>query len=219
LDQSSTISPIAKTSTPSATFAGPFPVEIISRMLGIPVEDRQRGFGTGPTVSCTERSALPSTATKRLPIDARVCDLTSTSWSPEKRQRPADDMLSRLCSAEVARRGRRDPRLLMMWRSRLRHVAGRGRGRDSDQAGGQRHCALARNPPSGRMFSPTKDRLPAAVEEILRYWPPSQYQGRFSMRERTFWRHHHPGRSAHPLLTAAATRDERAFADPGPIQR
>src|SRR5207237_10787295 len=55
------------------------------------------------------------------------------------------------------------------------------------------------------------DLLPGAVEGILRYWPPSQYQGRFSVLDREF----EGGtiRSGYPvlLLTGAATRDERAY--------
>ena len=56
--------------------------------------------------------------------------------------------------------------------------------------------------------------VPNAVEEILRYWPPSQYQGRFSLQDVTL--HGVTLPAGHPvlLITGAATRDERAFDDP-----
>src|SRR3546814_9428620 len=52
---------------------------------------------------------------------------------------------------------------------------------------------------------------PGAVEEILRYHPPSQYQGRFSHEERTFEGGTIPAGYPVLLLTGAATRHPRAF--------
>ncbi|MGH8920546.1 MAG: cytochrome P450, partial [Actinomycetes bacterium] len=56
--------------------------------------------------------------------------------------------------------------------------------------------------------------IPAAVSEILRYWPPSQYQGRFALRDTEL--HGTTLTAGRPvlLLTGAATRDERRFVDP-----
>ena len=53
-----------------------------------------------------------------------------------------------------------------------------------------------------------------AIEEILRYLPPSQYQGRFSVEDRTYEGGTIP--AGHPvlLITGAATRDPRAFDRP-----
>jgi cytochrome P450 len=53
--------------------------------------------------------------------------------------------------------------------------------------------------------------IPRAVEEILRFLPPSQYQGRFSLKDREFEGGTVP--AGHPvlLLTGAATRDPRAY--------
>src|SRR3546814_12285297 len=50
--------------------------------------------------------------------------------------------------------------------------------------------------------------LPGAVEEILRYHPPSQYQGRFSHEERTFEGGTLPAGYPVQLLTGPATRSE-----------
>ena len=56
--------------------------------------------------------------------------------------------------------------------------------------------------------------VPGAVEEILRYWPPSQYQGRYSVQD-SEW-HGTTIPAGHPvlLLTGAATHDEREYPDP-----
>jgi cytochrome P450 len=57
-------------------------------------------------------------------------------------------------------------------------------------------------------------RIPAAVEELLRYDPPSQMQGRTTTQDVTLHGVTIPAGSKTMLLTASATRDERAFANP-----
>ena len=56
--------------------------------------------------------------------------------------------------------------------------------------------------------------IPGAVEEILRYYPPSQYQGRYAPHDVTLHGVTIPGGTPVILLTGAATHDERAFDDP-----
>ena len=56
--------------------------------------------------------------------------------------------------------------------------------------------------------------IPAAVEEILRLLPPSQYQGRYSVEDRTFEGGTIPAGFPVLLVTGAATRDPRAFDRP-----
>jgi cytochrome P450 len=53
--------------------------------------------------------------------------------------------------------------------------------------------------------------IPRAVEEILRFNPPSQYQGRFTTEEVRLDAGVIPAGSPTLLLTGAATRDPRAF--------
>ena len=53
-----------------------------------------------------------------------------------------------------------------------------------------------------------------AVEEVLRYWAPSQYQGRFSHRDSQFHGVTIPAGEPVLLLTGAANRDEREYEDP-----
>src|SRR4029079_17026133 len=57
--------------------------------------------------------------------------------------------------------------------------------------------------------------------EILRYWPPSQYQGRFCVQERTLEGGTVPAGFPVLLITGAATRAPRAFerADDFDIER
>ena len=59
---------------------------------------------------------------------------------------------------------------------------------------------------------PTK--VPGAVEEILRYYPPSQYQGRYSVRESTHSGVTIPAGFPTILVTGSASRDERFYDEP-----
>lgn len=56
--------------------------------------------------------------------------------------------------------------------------------------------------------------IPSAVEELLRYDPPSQMQGRTTSQDVTLHGVTIPAGSRTMLLTASANRDERAFDDP-----
>ena len=73
---------------------------------------------------------------------------------------------------------------------------------------------FARHPDQYRRLIDDRGSIPAAVEEILRIWPPSQYQGRFSLQDAEF--HGVTLPAGHPvlLITGSATRDERFFDDP-----
>ena len=141
----------------------------------------------------------------------------------EKRKNPADDML--LAAGPGHRRpGRRHRDRPRRRRDRrLRHPHRRGRCRDGHQAGRQRGRAV--RPPtatSGRRCSTTADKIPGAVEEILRYLPALAVPGPLLDRgPRVRRRHASPPGFPVLLLTGAATRDPRAFerADDFDIER
>ena len=71
-----------------------------------------------------------------------------------------------------------------------------------------------RHPDQWQRLSADPECIPGAVEEVLRYLPPSQYQGRFSFEERTFEGGTIPAGFPVLLVTGAATRDPRAFERP-----
>jgi cytochrome P450 len=56
--------------------------------------------------------------------------------------------------------------------------------------------------------------IPDAVTEVLRYWSPSQYQGRSTTRDVECYGRTVPKGARVLLLTGAANRDEREFPDP-----
>ena len=80
---------------------------------------------------------------------------------------------------------------------------------------------FSRHPDQWQKILDDREKIPRAVEEILRYWPPSQYQGRFCVEERKLEGGTVPAGFPVLLITGAATRDPRAFerADEFDIER
>jgi len=74
--------------------------------------------------------------------------------------------------------------------------------------------ALARFPSERAKLLADRSLIPNAVEEILRFEPPSQLQGRTTTREVTLHGVTIPKGAKTMLLTGAATRDERRFENP-----
>jgi cytochrome P450 len=73
---------------------------------------------------------------------------------------------------------------------------------------------FARHPEQWQKILDDREKIPRAVEEILRILPPSQYQGRFSKADRDFDGVTLPAGFPVLLITGAATRDPRAFENP-----
>ncbi|MGV7975223.1 cytochrome P450, partial [Mycobacterium kansasii] len=79
---------------------------------------------------------------------------------------------------------------------------------------GNAMVAFADFPDQWRKLQQDRSKIPAAVEELLRYEAPSQYQVRTATRDVTLHGRVIPEGSAVLLVTGSATRDERMFPDP-----
>jgi cytochrome P450 len=71
-----------------------------------------------------------------------------------------------------------------------------------------------RNPDQWSRVLDDPATIPGAVEEVLRYWAPSQYQGRVLTDDVTLHGETIPAGARVLLLTGAANRDERAYPEP-----
>jgi len=73
---------------------------------------------------------------------------------------------------------------------------------------------FARHPDQWNKVLADRSLIAPAVEEVLRYHPPSQYQGRFTVQESE--RHGVTIPAGYPiiLITGAATRDDRHYDEP-----
>lgn len=77
---------------------------------------------------------------------------------------------------------------------------------------------LQRFPAVHRAILEDPSRIPDAVEEVLRFWPPSQIQARTATRDVERHGITIPAGGRVLLLTGAATRDEREFPDPDDLR-
>ena len=194
-----------------ADFSALFPVEIISRMLGVPPGERQQIRHWLDLSLHREPGELdPTPEGQQALIDTIVYfrDLTT-----HRRENPADDMITRLIEAEVEL----DDGPHRLTDNEIAGFAGLLGGAGAETVTkliGNAVVLFDRNPDQWQLVLDDADKVAPAVEEILRYHPPSQYQGRFSYDERTFEGGTIP--KGHPvlLLTGAATRDPRHFEDP-----
>jgi cytochrome P450 len=195
-----------------ADFAAPFPVEVISRMLGVPEEDRQGirhriDLGLHREPGQTE----PSEENMQAILENGIYFHELTV---DKRKNPGDDMLSRLTQVTVDRGDGVETGLDDAEITGFASLLGGAGAETVTKLVGNAVVLFWRNPDQWRKVADDREKIPRAVEEILRYWPPSQYQGRFSRQERTLESGTVPAGFPVLLITGAATRDPRAFERP-----
>jgi len=193
-------------------FSGPFPAEIISCMLGVPEPDRQQIRHWLDSMLHREAGQMDPTP------EGMAAALENVTYFLEliadKRKHPGDDMISRLIEVEVDR-GDGDVTRLDDGEIAAFAVLLGGAGAETvTKLVGNAVVLFARNPNEWKKVRDDPDKAPVAVEEILRFWPPSQYQGRFSLEESRYSGVTVP--AGHPtiLVTGSATRDERFYDRP-----
>jgi len=185
-----------------ADFSGPFPVEVISVMLGVPEPDRQQiRHWTDEMLSREPGNPKPTPQGMEAGLNLGIY---IHGLAAEKRLHPTDDMISRLCEVGLSDDEVAGFSLLL---------AGAGSETVTKLIGGG-VVLFARNPEQWRKVIDDRELLVPAVEEILRYWAPSQYQGRCSTVETEWHGVTIPANEPVLLITGAANRDERAYEDP-----
>jgi cytochrome P450 len=195
-----------------ADFSGPFPVEIISRMLGVPEGERQQirhWLDIGLHREPGQMDPTPEGVQAQIEGGRYWLQLTEA-----KRKNPTDDMISRLTQVEVDRGDGEMTRLANEEIAGFASLLGGAGAETVTKLVGNAVYLFHKNPDEYRKVIGDAEKIPSAVEEILRYYPPSQYQGRYSVRESTWSGVTVP--AGHPtiLVTGSATRDERFFENP-----
>lgn len=195
-----------------ADFSALFPVEIISRMLGVPEGNRQMIREALDIGLHREPGDMePSREGRRAMVQLGTYFF---ELSTEKRADPQDDMLSRLTQVTVDQGDGTEAGLDDMEVANFATLLGGAGAETVTKLVANAVVLFSRHPDQWDLVRAEPDRIPAAVEELLRYLPPSQYQGRFSFEDRTFEGGTIPKGFPVLLLTGAATRDPRAFDRP-----
>jgi cytochrome P450 len=195
-----------------AEFSAPFPVEVISRMLGVPEGERQQireWIDLGLHREPGELDPTPEGLAAMLELGGYFFALAK-----EKRADPADDMLSQLTHVTVDRGDGEQTGLTDGEIAGFATLLGGAGAETVTKLVGNAVYLFDAHPDQWKALVDDPQLLPQAVEEVLRLLPPSQYQGRFSVEDRTYEGGTIP--AGHPvlLLTGAATRDPRAFDRP-----
>lgn len=195
-----------------ADFSAYFPVEIISRMLGVPAGERQNvrhWLDLGLTRDPGDMEPTKEGMQAMLEMGVYFYGLVT-----EKRANPADDMLSRLTQVTVEREDGSETALDDAEIAGFATLLGGAGAETVTKLVGNAGVLFADNPAQWDKVKADPGLIPAAVEEILRILPPSQYQGRFSLEDREFEGGTIPAGFPVLLITGAATRDPRQFERP-----
>ena len=193
-------------------FSAPFPVEIICAILGVPAADRQEiRLQTDAMLHREEGQSVASSAQAEAAINQAVYFL---NFVAEKRKTPADDMCSALIDSQVETD---DGDLVSLTDHEVAGFCSLLAAAGSEtvtKAVGNAAVLFHRNPAEWSKLCTDPSDIDRAVEEVLRYWAPSQYQGRMSINE-TEWHGVRvpPGKPVF-LVTGAANHDQREFTNP-----
>jgi len=188
--------------------ASPLPVTIIAEMLGVPAEDRERfRHWSDEAIRTLGEGSLDD----RLRAEAAVQELGSylIEVAEQRRREPREDLLSSLVRAEEAGDRLTETELATMCVLLL--VAGN---ETTTKAIANGLLALLRHPDQLALLREDPERIPGAVDELLRFDGPVQLTSRIALAEgEIHGRRVRPGQQI-VLLLAAANRDPRVFAEP-----
>ena len=185
-----------------ADFAAPFPVEVISTILGVPAGERQQIRHW--TDEMLHREPGHPQPTREAMKAAMKMGTYFYELIQHKRAHPSDDMIGTLVDAELT-----DIEVANF--SVLLAAAG---SETVTKLIGSGVVLFARNPDQWKLVLDDADAIPGAVEEMLRYYPPSQYQGRYALKEAAFEGGTIPADTPVLLVTGAATHDPRSIERP-----
>ena len=185
------------------------PMMVIGMLLGVPDEDREHlRHLADQTVHRDEGDTDYNTDAQGQMLEQFA------GYVALRREHPVDDIMSDLVRAEVETadgsvRNLSDTELVQY----MSLVSAAGNETVANLMGWA-GISLWRHPEQRKVLVDEPDRIPNAVEELLRYEAPSPIQARMVMRDVEVHGQPVPKGSKMALLTGSAGRDERVFADP-----
>jgi cytochrome P450 len=190
-----------------AELAAVMPMQVIGMLIGIPEEDRQ-------AIREASDANLRTEAGQPMEVTADIGNQRFIEYLDWRVDHPSDDIMTTLLNAEfedesgALRTLTRDE--LMIY---LSVVAGAGN-ETTTKLIGWAGKLLGDHPDQRRALVEEPARIPAAVEELLRYEPASRQVGRTTTRDVEIHGEVVPAGSAVLAIVGAANRDERRWEDP-----
>jgi cytochrome P450 len=190
-------------------FAQPFPVRVIGDMLGLPDEDFARGKAWSDALALVFEPV--ASRESRRASDRAAAEMTA--WLREQvarhRRAPGDALLDAMVRAQEADGGCDDDELL----ANLMLLFAAGHETTTNLIGNGMATLLAHPEATGRLRA-DPSRLPAAIEEMLRFEGPVNVVARVTRAPYRIGGHEIGAGEALYAMVGAAGRDPRAFADP-----
>jgi len=192
-------------------FAVRFPMDVISALLGIPEEDRDtyrehvdKVLERDPDAGLDAEAAFSLTASMDY-----VKQLIE-----ERRSRPREDLITVLAEAQYEDVDGQTRRLSDEECGAFTTLLAAAGAETTAKLLGHCMYLLWKHPDQREALWRDPSRMDGAIEEVLRYEPPSQFQGRLAMRDIEWHGVRVPEGARVALVTGAACRDEREFPDP-----
>jgi cytochrome P450 len=193
-------------------FSAPFPVEVITTMLGVPEEHAQQvrhwideGLTREPgQVEVGETGMQANINTAMLYYDLVT----------QRRAEPRNDLFTKLIEAEMDCENGETRKLDDLEIAGFATLLGGAGAETVTKLVGNAPVVFARFPEQWQKLLDDRSKIPAAVEELLRYEAPSQYQVRRSMKDVHLHGMTIPAGKPIFLINGAANRDPEAWTDP-----
>jgi cytochrome P450 len=190
-------------------FSGPFPVEVITRMAGVPEDFRQQVRHWIDTSLEREPGQIElSEKNMKANIDSAMYYYGLVQ---ERRENPQDDMISRLIAAEIPDDEGNLRKLDDIEITGFTTLLGGAGAETVTKLVGSAVVEFARHPEQWQMLLDDRSKVQDAVEELLRYVGPVQYNVRYTLRDAELPNGTVPANKPVFLMKAAANRDPRAF--------
>ena len=194
-------------------FSVKLPMDVISVLLGIPEADRDwyrhtvdRGLERDPETGQISAENLGMLAQSR----AYILELLA-----DRRKHPREDLISVIAEAEYTEPEGPTRRLSDDEVAAFAALLAAAGAETTAKLIGNMVVYLFRHPDARRwVFEDAAARLPDAIEEVLRYDAPSQFQGRVATRDVSLHGVAIPAGARVALVTGAACRDPREFPEP-----
>jgi cytochrome P450 len=192
--------------------ASSMPMDVISTMLGVPAEQRDHVRHLTNQMMHREPGEL-EVSERTVQIGTELIAIFSDLIAARRRA-PEDDLISALIGATLDGEDGKPTSLTDEELLGFCLLLGSAGHETTARLICNSAVTLARHPDQRRELAASPQLLPGAVEEFLRYDPPSQVQGRWSTRPVELHGVTIPADRRVLLLTGAAQRDPRQYDDP-----